>query len=94
MSNALLEAMARGLAPIVTPAAGALHGVVRDGESALLAADGSPAAIAAAIERVATDNRLRSDLAQAARRRARRYAASEVAEEWRSALLGVLARAR
>ena len=94
MSNALLEAMARGLAPIVTPEAGALNGVVRDGESAVVATDGSPEAIAAAIERVAGDDRLRADLAHAARRCVERYAASDVADEWRTALLGVLSRAR
>lgn len=92
MSNALLEAMACGLAPIVAPEAGALHGLVHDGESALVAADGSAASIAAAIERLATDERLRSTLASGARRRVARHAESDVADEWRRALLAVLAR--
>jgi len=94
MSNALLEAMARGLAPVVTPEAGALHEVVHDGESALVAADGSAASLAAAIERIACDDGLRSAIAHAARRRVERCAVHDVAEQWRQALLGVLAPSR
>jgi GalNAc-alpha-(1->4)-GalNAc-alpha-(1->3)-diNAcBac-PP-undecaprenol alpha-1,4-N-acetyl-D-galactosaminyltransferase len=94
MSNALLEAMARGLAPIVTPEAGASLGAGDDGASALVTADGGAAAIAAAIERVATDDHLRDALAAAARRHVARHGVERVAEEWRRAIVGVLALAR
>ena len=92
MSNALLEAMARGLAPVVTPEAGGLHGVVRDGESALVASDGGAAALASAIERLATDEPLRTAIAAAARRAARRFALPEVAAQWRAAVHASMAR--
>lgn len=91
MSNALLEAMARGLAPVVTPEAG--QGIVRDGESAIVAADGGADALAVAIARVAGDDRLRAEIARAARQRVRRHALERVAAEWRAAIVGVLARA-
>lgn len=94
MSNALLEAMARGLAPVVTPEAGGLHGVVRDGESALVASDGGAAALASAIEHLATDEPLRTAIACAAQSRARRYALADVAAEWRAALARVATRTR
>ncbi len=65
---ALLEAMAWGLAPIVTPV-GSIAELIDDDVNGLLTQPGDLAGLAAAIERVALDDGLRLRLAAAARRR-------------------------
>ncbi len=70
-----LEAMAVGV-PVVATAAGSLPEVI--GDAALLVPPEDPAALAAAIERVLTDETLRSGLIEAGRRRAESFS-------WRSA---------
>ncbi len=63
------EAMAAGL-PVVGYAAGNLPHLVRDGEEGLVVPPGNVAALAAALQRLAQDEPLRSRLGQAAARRA------------------------
>ena len=70
-----LEAMAHGV-PVVATAAGSLPEVLAD--AALLVPVGDPLALAAAIERVLTDQTLRADLIEAGRRRVAAFS-------WRSA---------
>jgi glycosyltransferase involved in cell wall biosynthesis len=69
-----LEAMACGV-PVVATAAGSLPEVL--GDAALLVPVGQPAALAAAIDRVLTDDALRARLIEAGRRRAAAFS-------WRS----------
>ncbi len=69
MPNALLEAMAAGLA-VVSTAAGGCGEVVVDGESGLLVPPGEPAAFAAALDRLLSDRGLRQRLGSHARQRA------------------------
>lgn len=61
------EALACGLPCVVTPAAGS---VVRDGVEGLIVEPADVDALAAAMERVGTDHRLREEMGAAARRRA------------------------
>jgi glycosyltransferase involved in cell wall biosynthesis len=65
---ALLEAMAWGLAPVVTPV-GSIAELIDDEINGLLAQPGDLPGLAAAIERVALDAGLRARLGAAARRR-------------------------
>lgn len=74
---ALLEAMAYGLA-IVATEVGGVPDVLEDGVDALLVAPGDPAALGAALARLAEDGGLRERLGAAARSRAERLNADEV----------------
>lgn len=65
-SNALLEAMASGLCPVVTRVPGNID-VVHDGVNGLLFDHNDARQLAAALERVLTDEPLRRRLADAAR---------------------------
>ncbi|MGY1624749.1 glycosyltransferase [Geodermatophilus sp. SYSU D00965] len=73
MGSVLTEAMAAGL-PVVASAVGGIPEVVRDGGSGLLVPPGDVDALAAALDRVVADPRLRTRLAAGARARARDYA--------------------
>jgi glycosyltransferase involved in cell wall biosynthesis len=66
---ALLEAMARGLAPVTTPV-GSIAEVVSDGISGLVVRPGAPRDIADALTALVTDEALRARLGNAARERA------------------------
>ena len=66
LSNALLEAMAAGIPPIVSDIPGN-RDVVEDGRTGLVVAVDDVAALASALARVLTDERLRSALGSAAR---------------------------
>jgi glycosyltransferase involved in cell wall biosynthesis len=72
MPLSLLEAMAAGLAPIVTRVGG-MKDVVREGVDGLTVPPHSPDALAAALTTLCTDARLRKRLACAAQERARTY---------------------
>lgn len=76
---ALLEAMAYGRA-IVATAVGGVPDVLSDGEDALIVAPSDPAALAAALARLAADPDLRRRLGPAARARAQRLNAEEVTD--------------
>lgn len=77
---ALLEAMAHGLA-IVATAVGGVPDVVESGSEGLVVAPGDPAALAAAIERLAADPELRRRLGGAAKRKARELGPDRVAAQ-------------
>lgn len=76
---ALLEAMSYGLA-IVATEVGGVPDVVENGEQALLVPPGDPAALAAALSRLAGDAGLRVKLGSAARRAAEGLGPEEIAE--------------
>ena len=65
LPHTLLEALAVGT-PVIATAVGGIPEVVRDGENGLLVPAGDVKAIAEAIDRLATDERLRASLAAAA----------------------------
>src|SRR5262249_38099065 len=78
--NALLEAMACGRA-IVASRVGGVPEVVEDGRSGLLVEPGSPAALAEALARLASDAPLRHRLGREAARRVReRFDIARMAE--------------
>lgn len=63
--NAMLEAMMSGL-PVIATRHGGIPEVIRDGENGLLADERDEGAVAAALERLATDDALRRRLAESA----------------------------
>jgi glycosyltransferase involved in cell wall biosynthesis len=65
--NALLEAMAAGVAVVATRVGG-IPEIVSDGESALLIAPGDREGMARALERIFTERELRANLVREARR--------------------------
>ena len=67
MPNALLEAMAAGLAVVVTDASPGPLEVVKDGVNGLVVPSEDPKALAKAMERLATDPVLRAQLGSNAR---------------------------
>jgi len=76
----VLEAMAAGVAVVATSCPGIADTVV-DGRSALLAAPGDHAALAAQLERAASDPGLRRSLVDLARTQANRHRVEVVVEE-------------
>ena len=68
LGNATLEAMAHGR-PVVASRVGGIPEMVIDGQTGLLVPPATPAALAAAIERLLGDRLLRQKLGQAARAR-------------------------
>jgi glycosyltransferase involved in cell wall biosynthesis len=69
---ALLEAMASGVAPVVTDVGG-IPEVITDGVDGLLVAPGDPDALAAALAKLLEDDALRADVGARARERARAF---------------------
>jgi sugar transferase (PEP-CTERM/EpsH1 system associated) len=69
LSNTILEAMATGL-PVVATRVGGADELVRDGETGLLVAPGSPHGMAAALGQLAADRRRRPAMGAAGRVRA------------------------
>jgi glycosyltransferase involved in cell wall biosynthesis len=67
LGTVLLEAMAAGV-PVIGSAVGGIPDIITDGRNGLLVPPGSPEAIARAVARIATDDRLRGRLTQSARR--------------------------
>jgi glycosyltransferase involved in cell wall biosynthesis len=82
----VLEAMAWGLVPVVTPV-GALPAVVRDGDTGVLVPVADPEALATALGKLLADDTARHAIGARAREDARRYAADvwaeRLAELWR-----------
>jgi glycosyltransferase involved in cell wall biosynthesis len=72
LPNAILEAMAAGV-PVVATRVGGIPELIHDGVDGLLVPPGDPAALAAAIARLASDEALRVRLGAAARERARAF---------------------
>lgn len=82
---AMLEAMAQGLAPIVSPVGG-IPNVIGDEIEGLLVEPGDVAALSTALRRMVEDDALRTSVAAAARLRSDDFAASrwydELTELW------------
>jgi glycosyltransferase involved in cell wall biosynthesis len=79
------EAMAAGL-PIVACRAAAVPEVVQDGETGILVPPRSPAAIAAALERILEDDGMRKEMGMAGRRRVEAFDLVPVARRFLEAL--------
>ena len=75
----VLEAMAAGL-PVVAVSSPGIADTVTDGVSGLLAEDVSPGALASRIERLATDDSLRTSLTAGARKAAEAYSLDHTAD--------------
>ena len=71
-SSAIIEAMASGLPLVVTDAPG-IRGVVTNGVEGFLVPTRSPDALAGAMRRVIDDDKLRSQMSEAARANSNRY---------------------
>ena len=82
MPNALLEAMASGLAVLVSNASPGLLELVRDGETGLVTPVEDGAALAAGLRRLAADPGLRRRLGSAARARAADFTLPRVVPVW------------
>ena len=76
----VVEGMAAGLA-VVAPRAGGPEEIVTDERDGLLCPPGDVAALAGALRRLADDDRLRSTLGEAARKRARDFTPEEIAPQ-------------
>ena len=88
----LLEAMAAGVVPVVTPV-GAIPDVVAEGEHGLIVPPRDAGAIAAAIERLATDKAAMARMSVACRKRiAGAYSIERVAKDFSELYWGLCAR--
>jgi glycosyltransferase involved in cell wall biosynthesis len=89
----LLEAMAAGVVPVVTPV-GAIPDVVADGEHGLIVPPRDAGAIAAAIQRLATDKASMARMSAACRKHvAGAYSIERVAKDFSELYWGLCARA-
>jgi len=89
----LLEAMTYGV-PVVGSNVGGITDIVRDGETGLLVPPGDPAALAAALERLAADPALARRLGEAGRRRVReQFSWPAITAQWQECYATALARA-
>ena len=88
--NVLVEAMACGV-PVVATASPGTREIVTDGSDGLLVDRHEPAALAAALERMLTDDDLRRRTAAAARLTAERFALPAIAVAYERAFEEVLA---
>jgi len=88
--NVLVEAMACGVPVVATSSAGT-RDIVHDGVDGLLVDRHEPAAVAAALERVLTDETLHRRLAAGALSTAQRFAVAAIALEYDRVLSEALA---
>lgn len=87
----LLEAMSYGV-PAVASRTGGITDIVEDGTNGLLVEPGDPAALAAALERLARDPALAFRLGEAGRRTVEsRFSWNAIAERWERLYSGLLA---
>ncbi|MBT0667212.1 glycosyltransferase family 4 protein [Novosphingobium profundi] len=80
--NALAEAMSVGLAVVATQCDFGPEDLIRDGQTGLLVGEESPAALAAALERLLSDADLRRSLGEAAARSMLRFRPAYVLRRW------------
>ena len=90
LPNALLEAAGMGV-PLVATAVGGMREVIVDEEHGLLVPHGDPAAMAAAITRVLSDDALAARLSEGAHALARRLTPQREREAWLSLYAQLLA---
>jgi glycosyltransferase involved in cell wall biosynthesis len=83
MGTATLDAMAAGL-PVVATRVGGIPEIVEDGVSGILVPPRDPAALAAAMVRLAGDAGLRARLGEAGKVRAREFSADRTEERTRA----------
>ena len=86
MPNALLEAMAAGLPPIVSDASPGPLEEVTDGENGLVVPAGDVAALAGAMTRLAGDAELRHTMGQASRTRAAEHGLEKTLAVWEAVM--------
>lgn len=89
--NALLEAMAAGLAVVATDCPSGPAEIIRDGHDGLLVPPEDVNALARAMERLMADQQLRSQLARRAREVTSRFGSHIVMKQWDDLLLRVRA---
>jgi glycosyltransferase involved in cell wall biosynthesis len=80
MPNSLLEGMACGLPCVASESAGGSE--LLEADTGIVTGSNDPHEVAAALERLATDGRLRAELGQTARGRVQRYDADVVADAY------------
>ena len=79
--NVLIEAMACGVPVVVTSSPGPLE-IVRDNVDGVIVPEHTPAAVAAALEAILTDDRRRASMAEAAKEASVRYALPAIAGQY------------
>jgi glycosyltransferase involved in cell wall biosynthesis len=84
----LLEAMASGVAPVVTRV-GNVGDVASDGRTAVVADERDPEALASAVRRLAVDPELRESIVENAAPATERYSYGAAAEDWTDVLAHV-----
>ena len=89
LSNSLLEAMQMGL-PVIAADCSSMPELVTDQQEGLLVSKSDPAALASAMERMSGDARLREQMGQAARRKARQFPLSATLSAWDQLLSDLL----
>ncbi|HBR68347.1 MAG TPA: hypothetical protein DEA55_03120 [Rhodospirillaceae bacterium] len=82
LPNALLEAMAQGCAVVSTPMFAAAPEIITHGRDGLIAADGSPEALAREVLKIYENKSLKSELSAQAKISAARFESKKVAGEW------------
>jgi glycogen synthase len=90
---ALLEAMSQQL-PVVTTPVGCAPALVKDGQNGLMVPPRDPAAVAAAVERLMDDPRLRRNMGHAARRSVEGMTWRSTAEQTLAVYRAAISRAR
>lgn len=86
MANSLLEAMAAGMAVVVTDSSPGPLELVRDGVNGLVVATGDEAALSAAMHKLLEKSDLRIQFGEAARVTARQYDTEKVLPHWEQVL--------
>ncbi len=86
--NVLLEALAAGVPCVATDCPGGTREILCDGAYGLLVPPQDPGALAAAINRIATDSELQERFARAGAAAVERYGLDRVVVEWERLLAG------